>query len=140
MADVVELAHMEQRDKDVGCWRRCKRRVRRSIKWSQLPMRVQMRIHLILLFGAFFVCYLVFLFLYTGLFYAEKIRQEASLQFEDVLDSRLDQSAQALSTVAYQSDKLAVESLLRLTDVFSRVFNEVQAGYYLQGDHGLQNF
>ena len=75
---VVDSAHMEQRDQDVNCWRRWKRNVRRTIKWNKLSMRFQIRTHLILLFVAFFVFYLVFLFLYTGLFYADMIRENVA--------------------------------------------------------------
>ena len=70
------LAH--ERDEDVGCWRRLKRSARRAIKWNTMPMRVQMRTHLILLFGAYFVCYFVFLTLYTDLVYLKNLEEDVA--------------------------------------------------------------
>ena len=63
----------DAKKQNVGCYRRCKRYLRKKIKWNGLRMRVQLRIHLFSLFGIFFVLYFTFIFIYTQFAYVSEL-------------------------------------------------------------------
>lgn len=99
-----------------------------------------MRIHLFLLAILFLIVYLIFLFLYTTQLYVDYLLDKAKERYDDVLTARLAQSSIALSTVVYYIDKLGIESVLRLSDVFTRVQKEVSRGYYIGNNNSAPNF
>ena len=131
---------MEQKDENVNCFRRCKRRVRRSIGWSQLPMRYQMRTHLFLLFGIYFILYFIFLYVYTNQIYVKYLFEQVSKRYDDIVFKRFIDGATAFSTVVYLTEKIGIDTVLRLTDVFSRINTEVQHGYYIGNNLSIQNY
>lgn len=98
-----------------------------------------MRIHLFGLFGSFFGLYYVFLTLYTRFVYISEIKYTVSLNYNSVFEARLDQSVQSLSAVVYSTDMLAVSSVLRLQDIYTRVKDELTVGYIQYGDFNLHN-
>ena len=49
----------------MNCFRRLKRRIRKRFKWNSLPMRYQLRVHLLSLFGFFFLVYFTFMIIFT---------------------------------------------------------------------------
>jgi len=61
-------------------------------------------------------------------------------RYENVLTARLAESSIALSTVVYYIDKVGIESVLRLTDVFSRVHEEVVKGYFKGNNRSAPNY
>ncbi len=103
-------------------------------------MRYQMRIHLFLLAILFLIVYLIFLFLYTTQLYVDYLLDKAQERYDDVLTARLAQSSIALSTVVYYIDKVGIESVMRLTDVFTRVQKEVTRGYFIGNNNSAPNF
>ena len=89
-----------------------------------------MRTHLFSVFGVFFICYFVFLFFYTNYFYMQRLEYNVSQQYDLVFENRLKESSDSLSSVVYYLDSYGIDSVLRLSDVYQRVFKEVQMGYY----------
>ena len=80
-----------------------------------------MRIHLFFLSCLFLVCYIVFLYLYTTQLYVNTIIEKASERYDTILTNRLIDSSIALSTVVYNFDKVGIDAVLRLADIFTRV-------------------
>lgn len=103
-------------------------------------MRAQVRIHLFTLFGGFFICYLVFLILWIRFYYFREFEKYLQLQYDRVLDKRMTESAWALSMIVYQSDKIGVDSVIRLTNVFKRLKAEVDQGYYVGTNLSIPNY
>jgi hypothetical protein len=57
-----------------------------------------------------------------------------------VLTSRLAEQSMALSTVVYYIDKVGIETVLRLADVFTRVHTEVLKGYLVGTNNSMPNY
>ena len=135
-----EAQFSQASDLRVSLFRRVKRVVRRKIGWNKMPMRYQMRIHLFLLSSIFLICYLIFMWLFTKYIYVDYLFRKASERYETILTQRLTESSIALSTVVYNLDKIGIEAVLRLTDVFERVSQEVAKGYYVGGNDSIPNY
>ena len=114
----MDGSRMEQKDENVNCFRRCKRKARRAIGWSTLPMRYQMRIHLFILYGIFFICYFVFLYIYVQQIYIKFLLENVSKKYQNMLVNRLRDASLALGTAVFSVDKVGIDSVLRLSDVF----------------------
>jgi hypothetical protein len=99
-----------------------------------------MRIHLFFLSALFLVCYIVFLYLYTTQLYVNTVLDLASERYDAILSKRLLDSSIALSTVVYNIDKVGIDSVLRLADVFARVKTEVEKGYFIGKNTALPNY
>lgn len=103
-------------------------------------MRYQMRIHLFFLSCLFLVCYVVFLYLYTTQLYVNTILDKAEDRYDAILTSRLVDSSIALSTVVYNVDKVGIDAVLRLADVFARVKAAVSKDYLVGKNSALPNY
>lgn len=95
---------LESKNKNVNLFRRCKRKVRSAIGWSTLPMRYQMRIHLLILYGTFFFVYFIFLYVYIQQIYITFLLENVEKQYQDVLINRLRDASLALGTAVFSVD------------------------------------
>jgi Trk-type K+ transport system membrane component len=84
-----------------------------------------MRVHLFFIFAVFFIAYFVFLYIYTDNMYKGSLLSTFRREFDKNLDDRLLDSAEAISTVVYSTDRVGIDSVNRLADVYRRVFAEV---------------
>lgn len=81
-------------------------------------MRYQIRWHLFLIFGIWFIVYFIFLSVYTKYFYLERIEYNVEQQYDAVFNNRLETSSEAISTVVYYLDVYGIEIALRLADIY----------------------
>ena len=77
-----------------------------------------MRIHLFILYGIFFICYFVFLYIYVQQIYIKFLLENVSKKYQNVLVNRLRDASLALGTAVFSVDKVGIDSVLRLSDVF----------------------
>ena len=103
---------------DVNCFRRCKRYVRKKLSWNKWPMRYQLRVHLFTLFGGFFLAFFIFLALYSKYFYAVAVAESMEKQWPEILQQRLEFSAQSVSTAFYHADKAFIDTVARLQHLY----------------------
>lgn len=57
-----------------------------------------------------------------------------------MLTARLAEQSIALSTAVYYIDRVGIETVLRLTDVFTRVHTEVLKGYFVGTNSSMPNY
>ena len=94
---------------NVNCFRRLKRRIRKRFKWNSLPMRYQLRVHLLSLFGFFFLVYFTFMIIFTQSNYITEVVTVVNSQLEPILRDRLRYSTESVSTTIYMADKIGID-------------------------------
>jgi hypothetical protein len=60
--------------------------------------------------------------------------------YDLIVKNRFKDGAIALSTVVYLTDKAGIETVIRLTDVFSRINLEASRGYYIGNNLSVPNY
>ena len=85
-----------------------------------MSMKSQLRLHLLSLFGFFFIVYFAFMIYFTQMQYINKVTYEVEGQFEQILSDRLKYSTESVSTTIYMTDKIGIEQILRLAEIYNR--------------------
>ena len=106
------------KNRNVNCFRRCKRYFRKKIKWNTWHMRYQMRVHLFSLFIMFLMIYAIFMIFYSYNIYQSAVVNNLKPEWPRILDNRLTFSTESISTALYMIDKIFIDSAVRMSMVF----------------------
>ena len=83
--------------------------ITQRFKWNSLPMRYQLRVHLLSLFGFFFLVYFTFMIIFTQSNYITEVVTVVNSQLEPILRDRLRYSTESVSTTIYMADKIGID-------------------------------
>ena len=83
-----------------------------------MPMRYQLRVHLLSLFGFFFLVYFTFMIIFTQSNYITEVVTVVNSQLEPILEDRLKYSTESVSTTIYMADKIGIDQILRLSELY----------------------
>ena len=111
---------LEGKGKNVNIFRRIMRRIRKKIRWNQMPMRYQMRVRLFSLFILFLVLYAAFMVIYSYSIYEYAVITRLNPQWPNILQKRLEFSTESISTALYMVDKIFIDSSMRMFELFSQ--------------------
>ena len=89
-------------------------------------MKFQLRIHLLFLFGCFFIAFFLFLFLFVRYYYSDKVLENLSTEWWPILRDRLVYSSQSVSTAFYMADKAFIDSAVRLRNLYEQANSDDQ--------------
>ncbi len=95
-------------EKNVSCYRRCKRSVRKCINWNEWSLKYQLRMHLVLMLCTFFVLYYAILVSMTYVYYRITFSMVVRPDLESILDQRLENFSKSTATSLYHLDEIGI--------------------------------